>query len=157
MTKFDYLKPYSHQEYSDTYINDKHIFIGVKSEDNSKLEAFLGYQLPKELKDFYIHIGYGFLCNSSKTSLFNRIMSPTCIYNFYNHVDEWEFDERPEEYTDTQMLVFFEVDENTCLTINTNEVLEDGKCPIYLDDTKIADSLEDFILKMEKDSKYYLS
>lgn len=54
------------------------------------------------------------------------------------------------------MLVFFEVGEGTYLTLDLKQENEDGKCPVYYFEKKIATSLEEFLKRMDEETDYYI-
>ncbi|TWK78744.1 Antitoxin YxxD [Bacillus paralicheniformis] len=54
------------------------------------------------------------------------------------------------------MLVFFEVGEGTYLTLDLDQEQENGICPVYYFEKKIATSLEEFLKKMDEEPDYYI-
>jgi hypothetical protein len=101
--------------------------------------------IPKELKEFYINIGYG------------------C---FYDNLDSFSIDNlREDYYSDDPTLdfynqekfknykIFIEVVEGNYLLIDDNEI--EGKNAIIYIDTKIADSLEEFLNRFDKEGHYF--
>ncbi|WP_367268576.1 SMI1/KNR4 family protein [uncultured Pedobacter sp.] len=63
MINFSFLNEYRVQ--SETQDNDlNNIFYPLTEDDIKNAEAEFGYELPKELKDFYLQIGYGFFHKS---------------------------------------------------------------------------------------------
>ncbi len=111
-------------------------------------------ELPKELKRFYQEIGYGFL-KSDKRTFFNRFMDPISVVDFRLRQDIYEYNPNLDD-VDDDSLVFFEVTELNFLTIKFKEENELGQCPIYSEDEKIADSLEEFLIKMDENPDYYI-
>lgn len=115
-------------------------------------EEALGFPIPNELKDFYLHIGCGFL-DGSKYNV-NRIMGPYSVRDFRLRQNDFEFYpdiDLYDNYEDNK-LIFFETNESALLSI---EMGTQEKSKIYYYDTIIADSLEEFILKIQEDDKYY--
>ena len=110
---------------------------------------------PAELNDFFKEIGYGFVRPDQKDFI-NRIMSPSEIMNFLKGLDIYENDERRSYYLDKNKLPFYEVSEDSLLTIDLQESCCDNKCKIYYYNTKIADSLLEFLERMELEADYYI-
>lgn len=126
-------------------------FYKLKEETINRAQEELGIILPRELKDFYKQIGYGFL--HSKIYRFNRIMSPNCLCEFRFRKGQYDDSELEiyEEY-EKNTLIFFEMSEGSYLSIgftkNNNSKIYDGK-------TKIANSLKEFLEKYQEDEKYF--
>lgn len=57
-----------------------------------------------------------------------------------------------DEYEDGK-LIFFEGSESALISI---ELTDDNKSNIFYYDVKIADSLEEFLIKIQEDDNYYL-
>ncbi|MED1512049.1 SMI1/KNR4 family protein [Bacillus proteolyticus] len=131
------------------------IFYPLKSEEIEESEDLLKMKFPKELKNFYKEIGYGFLEASSKF-FFNRFMDPFSVVDFRLRQDIYEYNPNIDGVDDEESLVFFEVTELSFLTIKFKQANELGQCPIYSEDEKIADSLEEFLIKMGENPDYYI-
>ncbi|HDR7622787.1 TPA: SMI1/KNR4 family protein [Bacillus mycoides] len=131
------------------------IFYPLKIEEIEEAEDLLKMKFPKELKNFYKEIGYGFLEASSKF-FFNRFMDPFSVADFRLRQDIYEYDPNIDGVDDEESLVFFEVTELSFLTIKFKQENELGQCPIYSEDVKIADSLEEFLIKMDENPDYYI-
>ncbi|MFB6731491.1 SMI1/KNR4 family protein [Bacillus mobilis] len=135
--------------------NQTPIFYPLPKEEIAEAEDLLKMQFPKELKRFYEEIGYGFL-KTNKT-LINRFMDPFSVADFRLRQDIYEYNPNLDDVDDDdESLVFFEVTELNFLTIKFKEENELGQCPIYSEDEKIADSLEEFLIKMEGNPDYYI-
>lgn len=105
-------------------------------------EKRMGIRFPRDLFDFYVEYGYGFV-NNTKQAI-NRLMDPQSCANIRLRKDIYEFDsdlEMYETYEDEAML-FFEINEGVYASIGMN----DGK--IYFADEVIADSLSEFLEKI---------
>ncbi|MGN4929645.1 SMI1/KNR4 family protein [Bacillus cereus group sp. MYBK14-1] len=151
---FDFLKKYVVA--NEGVKSDKTpIFYPLKSEEIEEAEELLKMKFPKELKDFYKEIGYGFL-EASDRFFFNRFMDPFSVSDFRLREDIYEYNPNIDGVDDEESLVFFEVTELNFLTIKFKEENELGQCPIYSSSTKIADSLEEFINKMVENPDYYI-
>jgi antitoxin YxxD len=155
MSEFEFLKKYITNENNPNLSKYKHLFFNVDEKEITRAEKRMDLKFPKELRDFYLEIGYGFLCNHDKKG-FNRIMDPLSVADFRLGEGIYEYDPDREMYDNMNSLVFFEISEGTYLTIRLNEVTLEGKCPIYYFDKLIARSLEEFIKKMDEKTDYYL-
>lgn len=130
------------------------IFYDVRNSEIDTLENELHLKIPKELKEFYLFNGYGFLRGNN----INRFMDPLSIIDFRLRRNDYDcFKENVEmemlkEY-EFDKLVFFEADAFTYISIGfSNE--NEGR--IYYYDIEIADSLSEFLLRMKNDENYYL-
>ncbi|HDR8095059.1 TPA: SMI1/KNR4 family protein, partial [Bacillus cereus] len=138
---FNFLKEYVVADRS-VRSKQKPIFYPIYQDEIDEAESLLQMELPKELKRFYQEIGYGFL-KSDKRTFFNRFMDPISVVDFRLRQDIYEYNPN----LDDDSLVFFEVTELNFLTTKFKEENELGQCPIYSEDEKIADSLEEFLIK----------
>lgn len=143
MSKFFFLNEYRVQNEAQTNDLDN-IFYPLSEDDVKKAEAEFEYELPTELKDFYVQIGYSFFHRSQVNV--NRFLDTTSLFQINLKLDEFESDPDLEVYDDLykgEKLLFFEVNEGVYLAID--KVDENGKNKIYYTDEVIADSLEAFI------------
>ena len=140
--KFEFLKK-----------NVENKFFQVKEEEISKLEDELKVHVPKELKELLLEVGYGFI-NGSENNV-NRIMDIASIRDFRLRKGDFEFYPDIEIYDDYEdgKLIFFEGSESALLSI---ELTERSTSSIFYYDVKIADSLVEFLLKIQEDDKFYL-
>ncbi|HDR8106233.1 SMI1/KNR4 family protein [Bacillus cereus] len=150
---FNFLKEYVVVDRS-ARSKQKSIFYPLPKEEIAEAEDLLKMQFPKELKRFYEEIGYGFL-KTNKT-LINRFMDPFSVVDFRLRQDIYEYNPNLDDVDDDESLVFFEVSEISFLIIKFKQENELGQCPIYYGSTKIADSLEEFLIKMEGNPDYYI-
>lgn len=156
MGRFDILKNYVFENTQDDSIwKNRNVLFKLKESDILKYEKKLPVRLPQELIDFYKEIGYGFL-RCDVNDYINRFMTPSDIYKFINGIDQYNNDERRTYYRDPNYLVFYEVSEDACLTLDLDKKNEDGECPIYYFDKRIANSINEFITKMEEQADYYI-
>ncbi|OXT15107.1 SMI1/KNR4 family protein [Bacillus sp. OG2] len=133
--------------------NEKHKFFRLKENDLLNVEERLGFELPNELKDFYLEVGYGFIKGSNENTI-NRIMDPYTIAEITLREGIYEFDPDLEGiYEEDDKLVFFEVNEGVYLTLDLNTPKQ---TPVYFFETQIAGSLEEFIRKIDEDAEYYM-
>lgn len=127
-------------------------FYCVKEEVIASVQEELGIHLPKELKEFYKQVGYGFL-HSDKYN-FNRIMSPKSLCEFRFRKGQFNNDSELEMYEtlERDKLIFFEISEGNFLSIGFSKS-NNGK--VYYGKTKIANSLKEFLEKYQDDENYF--
>lgn len=141
MVPFDFVK------------NGKHKFIKLHENDLLNAEERLGFRLPNELRNFYLEVGYGFIKGSNGNAI-NRLMDPDTIADITLREGIYEYDPDLEEiYEEDDKLVFFEMNEGVYLTLDINTPKQ---TPVYFFETQIADSLVEFIRKMNEDSEYFM-
>jgi hypothetical protein len=142
MSKFDFLN------------NGNHNFFKLNEIDLLGAEKRLGSAFPAELREFYLKIGYGFIKGNNKNSI-SRLMDPDTIADITLREGVFEFDPDLDGiYEEKDKLVFYEVNEGVYLTIDLNESQKEN--PVYFFDTKIADSLVDFMKKVDIDNEYFV-
>lgn len=132
----------------------KHTFYPVDVNEVEAAERRLGRRFPGELRTFFLEIGYGFLRSRDKGGV-NRIMDPGSLADFVLGEGIHEGDPDREMYADARFLPFFEVGDGVYLTLSLDEAGPDGVCPVYYFDTKIADSIRDFITRMDEQPGYF--
>ncbi|GIO23690.1 hypothetical protein J11TS1_22710 [Oceanobacillus sp. J11TS1] len=76
-------------KYSYLASNVNNSFYSVSIEEIRDVEESLKLKLPKELVEFYLEVGYGFI-KGSKYNV-NRIMSPKSIRDFRLKQNDFEF------------------------------------------------------------------
>ncbi|WP_191557391.1 SMI1/KNR4 family protein [Metabacillus idriensis] len=125
-------------------------FFHTSENEIAEAEETLGLKLPKELREFLIKVGYGFLKRSEYN--INRILSPAFIRDARLKVNDFEFFPDIEVYEELEedKLIFFEANESALLLI---ELGENQHSSIFYDEIKIADSLEEFSKRMMVDDK----
>ncbi|AVP65140.1 hypothetical protein C3B64_13080 [Clostridium botulinum] len=140
--KYDFLKEDSENK-----------FYPVKLEEINELEKDLELQVPKELRKLLLEIGYGFI-NGSEYNV-NRIMDTYSIRDFRLRQGDFEFYPDIDMYDEYEegKLMFFEGSESALISI---ELTDKDINNIFYYDVKIADSLEEFLLKIKQDDSYYL-
>ncbi|WP_054708223.1 SMI1/KNR4 family protein [Bacillus sp. JCM 19041] len=134
-------------------VNQENSFYSVTENEIKEVEKELDLKFPKELVNFYIEVGYGFIKGSEFN--INRIMDPYSIRDFRLRVNDFEFYPDIEIYDEFEnnKLIFFEGSESALMSIELNA---NNRSPVYYYDIQIATSLEEFIRKLEEDDKYYL-
>lgn len=133
--------------------NEDKSFYPVTENEIKEVEKELGLKFPKELVNFYMEVGYGFIKGSEFT--INRIMDPYSVRDFRLRVNDFEFYPDIEIYDEFEKnkLIFFEGSESALMSIELNEK---NSSPVYYYDVQIATSLEEFLRKIEENDKYYL-
>lgn len=129
--------------------NNKHAFYKVTNVDIIVAEQQLGHPFPKDLKDFFKNVGYGFLCCDDKDSI-DRLMDPKSIADFMSG-NASEEDRYVIEYCKQEKQIpFLEIGDGAYVTMD----LRRGR--VYYFENVIANSLEEFLDKMDKKTDYYL-
>jgi hypothetical protein len=133
--------------------NEENSFYPVTENEIKEVEKELDLKFPKELVNFYIEVGYGFIEGSEFN--INRIMDPYSVRDFRLRVNDFEFYPDIEIYDEFEnnKLIFFEGSETALMSIELNE---NNRSPVYYYDIQIATSLEEFLRKIEENDKYYL-
>lgn len=118
------------------------------------VEKELDLKLPKELIHFYLEVGYGFIYGSEYN--INRMMDPYSVRDFRLRVNDFEFYPDIEIFDkyENNKLIFFEANETALMSIELNEI---DRSAVFYYDVKIADSLEEFLIKIQENDKYYLN
>ncbi|MCM3195755.1 SMI1/KNR4 family protein [Priestia megaterium] len=139
--------------YKSMKANQENSFYPVTENEIKEVEKELNLKFPKELVNFYIEVGYGFIKGSEYN--INRIMDPYSVRDFRLRDNDFEFYPDIEIYDkfENNKLIFFEGSESALMSIELNE--KNGS-PVYYYDIQIATSLEEFLRKIEVDDKYYL-
>ncbi|MCP1358930.1 hypothetical protein [Aneurinibacillus migulanus] len=88
-------------------------------------------------------------------SRFNRLMDPDGIVDFIFGEEFYVDDIRRDDYEEENSLIIFEVSKISCLTMDLDKENSYGQCPIYYEDELIANSLEEFLRKMDQTPNYY--
>ncbi|MEN1970024.1 SMI1/KNR4 family protein [Lentibacillus sp. N15] len=141
MATFDFIK------------KSPHTFYKLQENELINAEERLGYSFPNELRDFYLEVGYGFIKGNNVDAI-NRIMDPDTIADITLREGIYEFDPDLEGiYAEEDKLVFYEVNEGVYLTLDLNMLQQ---TPVYFFETQIADSLEEFIRKIDQDTEYFM-
>lgn len=140
VAKFDYIK------------NRNHKFFPLKEKDLINVEERLGFKFPPELREFYLEVGYGFFKGNNENSI-SRLMDPDTIADITLREGIFECDpDLKEIFEEADKLVFYEVNEGVYLTLVLNET---QRTSVHFFETKIADSLESFIKKIDEDNEYF--
>jgi antitoxin YxxD len=154
MSDFGFLKRYQTTESEATESGKGKKFEFYKLDNNSveEEEKRFNGSFPKELKEFYYQIGYGFLRNDASKGT-KRIMTPNQVIDFKLEEGMYEGTTFCADYnSDKSKIVFFEAFEEVFFSIEMNGK---DKNPVYFTDLKLADSLEEFLHKMDEDNNFY--
>ncbi|MFT9821034.1 SMI1/KNR4 family protein [Lysinibacillus sp. NPDC056185] len=133
--------------------NKENSFYPVTESEIKEVEKILNLQMPHELVNLYLEVGYGFIEGSEFN--INRIMDPYSIRDFRLRTNDFEFYPDIEIYDEFEgnKLIFFEGSESALMSIELSGNTEN---PIYYYDTQIAVSLTEFLLKIKENDKYYI-
>ena len=133
--------------------NEENSFYPVTENEIKVVEKELNLKFPKELVNFYIEVGYGFIKGTEFN--INRIMDPYSVRDFRLRVNDFEFYPDIEIYDEFEnnKLIFFEGSESALMSIVLNE---NSRSAVYYYDLQIATSLEEFLRKIEENDRYYL-
>ncbi len=157
MEKFIFLKKFMlpNEEARNDFIykSYKHILFPLKEDDINKIGSTLA--IPSELKLFYHKIGYGFFFQEH--SSFDRLLDPYSFKQINLREDFYKFDPELELYEKYYILknklIFFEINEGVYLLISRED--RNGQNAIYYFDKKIADSLEEFLIRFDQEGHYF--
>ncbi|MFW2503373.1 SMI1/KNR4 family protein [Clostridium diolis] len=150
MNNFHFLSEYIVDKVESS--NDKrHIFYRIDKNEVTKAENRMINNFPSQLKEFYLEIGYGFLCKDDRTHT-NRLMHPSDIADFYCEDEVYNYVDR-DLYESNEMIFFDLGGEGDFLTLKLDE---EDKGTVYYFGKKIADSLKDFLIKMDLETNYYM-
>lgn len=133
--------------------NQENSFYPVTENEIKEVEKELNLKFPKELVNFYLEVGYGFIKGSGFNV--NRVMDPYSVRDFRLRVNDFAFYPDIEIYDEFEnnKLVFFEGSESALISI---ELDENSRSAVYYYDIQIATSLEEFLKRIGEDDKYYL-
>ncbi|NTE04379.1 SMI1/KNR4 family protein [Agrobacterium tumefaciens] len=147
---FDELKIYI-KSLDDNAIT-KHNIYSVLETDILKVENKI--EIPYELKLFYLEVGYGFFHKNIGESF--RLFGPHNFQQINLKEDFYEFDPDLDIYDQIyngDKLLFFEVFGGNYLAIDKEDF--EGKNKIFHYDKKIANSLEEFLIELDKKPNYF--
>ncbi|TPN89236.1 SMI1/KNR4 family protein [Aquimarina algicola] len=155
MKKYDFLKKYvlNNSGEQNQELRLKHYFYPINQNYIKSIQEKL--HIPIELQEFWETIGYGFFHKHVDLST-NRFMGPETFQMINLREDFYEFDPDLDLYEEIEYqdkLIFFEVNESVYLLISKQDI--DGKNAIYYFNEKIADSLEEFLIRFDKEGHYY--
>lgn len=87
--EMNFIMEVNSMKYSYLVSNKNNSFYPVSLEEIEEVEETLDLKIPKELKDFFLNVGYGFI-KGSKYNI-NRIMDPYSIRDFRLKQNDYEF------------------------------------------------------------------
>ncbi|WP_342472632.1 SMI1/KNR4 family protein [Metasolibacillus sp. FSL H7-0170] len=124
----------------------------VSKEDVLKAEQRMDMDLPEDLKQLYLEVGYGFIKGQSANAI-NRLLGPGAVADIRLREGVFEFDPDLDElYDDENKLIFFELNEGIYISLELQLVNN----PVFYFDIQIAASLEEFFKKFINDNEYYI-
>jgi hypothetical protein len=151
MANFDFLKPYIITEadidlrYEEVQ-RMKHSFLPVDFARITQAEGRLGFFFPKELKEFYTQIGYGYM-HQEQENYHNNFMYPLKVADAYLRQGAFDnnFLASTGLYDDSYKLLFYDAVEGCFAWMDLRET--GPTSPIFYigDNDKIANSLEEFL------------
>jgi hypothetical protein len=151
MANFDFLKQYviTDEDIDEQYEEVqrmKHSFLPVDPIRISQAEEKLGFPLPKELKEFYTEIGYGYMYQVQE-SQHNTFMYPLDVADAYLRTGEYDnnFLSSTGLYDEPYKLLFYDAMEGCFAWMDLRESKATSTVYYIGEDDKIADSLEDFL------------
>jgi len=132
--------------------DDVSSFYEVTNEEIEELECTLKVKLPKELKELYIEVGYGFVDNDRFNA--NRIMDTFSVIDFRFRNDEYSRNDISvyDDYEEGK-LIFFERNESSYISV---ELTDSEESKVYYYDIEIASSLKNFFMKMKENNRYFM-
>ena len=103
--------------YESMKANQENSFYPVTENEIKEVEKELDLKFPKELVNFYIEVGYGFIKGSEYN--INRIMDPYSVRDFRLRDNDFEFYPDIEIYDEFEnnKLIFFEGSESALMSI----------------------------------------
>jgi hypothetical protein len=150
MPAFPFLRQYVNNTSGDVS-GVKHTLMSVTAED---MPFFEDVVVPAELMTLYKEIGYGFF-HVSEENGFMRIPEPFSYRSVNLREDEYkdnpDMDLFDELYEDEKVL-FMELSEGVWLGIDKKDV--NGKNAVYFFETKMNDSLVEFLRMLDRDPLY---
>ncbi|MEC1180005.1 SMI1/KNR4 family protein [Metasolibacillus meyeri] len=123
-------------------------FVRIDGDEVEQVEKELGIVFPTELKLFFADIGYGSFVGEDELDE-NCVLSPALIRDF--RLRQGFFEAYP-KYDEENKLIFFIGWESIPFSI---ELTDGEQSPIYDDQKKIANSLEEFLSKITEDPEYF--
>lgn len=151
MANFDFLKPYVITEadidlrYEEVQ-RMKHSFLPIDVTRITQAEGRLGFLFPKELKEFYTQIGYGYM-HQEQENYHNSFMYPIKVADAYLRQGAFDnnFLASTGLYNEPYKLLFYDAVEGCFAWIDLRENSPTSSIYYIGNNDKIADSLEDFL------------
>ena len=151
---FSYFKKFIVDKNGKTSKKLKHSFYLVSQNEIDTIDREL--KIPYELKQFYSIVGFGYMFDSTEYYSIDKFLSPDEFKKINFREEYYKFDPTLEIFNTPEYknkLIFFEVNEGVYLLIDKNDVK--GKNAIYYFDDKIANSLDEFLMKFDKEGHYF--
>lgn len=134
-------------------VNKENSFYQVTDNEIKNIEKELELKFPRELVDFYLEVGSGFIEGSEYN--INRTMDPYSIRDFRLRTNDFLFypDIKIYDQFENNKLIFFEASESALMSI---ELSDKKQNPVYYYDIQITKSLEEFLNKIDVNDKCFL-
>lgn len=115
----------------------------------NEAEQRMSFSFPKSLRTVYQKYGYGFVTNTE--GAINRLMDPLTCADIRLREDIYECDPDLELYesSETDKILFFEVNEGVYISIGINDE------KIYFMNEIIAYDLSEFLFKISENPDYW--
>lgn len=148
-----YVLPDEKASDKEEYKHLKHHFFPLSNPEIEMVNREI--EIPIELKKFYKTIGYGFLFQKDK-DYFDRILDVISFKNINLRQDCYEYDPDLELYNSpnySDKLIFFELSEGSYLLIE--KTADNEKNAVYFFNEKIANSLQEFLMRFDYEGHYF--
>lgn len=148
-----YVLPNENDRKKEIYKNFKHHFFPISDSEIELVKKEI--EIPFELEFFYRHIGYGFFFQNNKDNS-DRLLDAISFKQINLRQDYYKYDPDMELYNSSifrNKYIFFELCEGTYLHIDKKAI--GSQNAIYFFERKIANSLEDFLLRFNKEGHYF--
>lgn len=130
--------------------DSEHCFHSIPHGQLEHAEQRMGCAFPAQLRDFYQHIGCGFLCQSD-VNFVDRIMDPESVADFTLREGRYKLSSY-HEFLEEDELVFLELGDDCYLTMassgDATEIRYYGEV--------VASDLTEFLGKMEDTANYFV-
>jgi hypothetical protein len=157
MSDFSFLKRYILPSPKVNEPKQKHYFYPLKVDEVEEAEKRMNRKFPKELREFYEQIGYGFMWQDNENLFINRLMDPHSIADFILGEDFYEdyyvldvLEDNPHFFP------FFEVGDDSYMYFDLSQQNDKGICPVIYEGLKVASSLEEFLRRLDQKENYYI-
>lgn len=157
MSDFSFLNSFILQSEKDSqeplYEDYKHHLFPLKESEIEEVSILIN--IPKELDEFYHQVGYGFFFQNDNSHI-DRFLDVETFKSINLREDFYEYDPDLELYDSeyyTNKRIFYELNEGIYLLIDNEDI--NGSNSIYFFMNKIADSLEEFIIRFTEEGYYF--
>ena len=148
-----YILPNERESQNPQYSDYQHHLFSLEDSEIRGEASFI--EIPVELREFYQQVGYGFFYQNDDSHA-DRLLDVGNFKKINLRQDFYEFDPDLELYDDKSYqdkFIFFELNEGVYLLISKED--KKGKNEIHFFDKKIADSLEEFLIRFDSEGHYF--